>query len=97
MINIDSTIDHKNYCMRRIVLTFIGVCVMAIASMAQSVVNLRTEHLVNPMSVDTKTPRLGWQIVSDKQGVMQKEYHIIVASTREKAERGAGGFGSTGK
>lgn len=87
MINIDSTIDHKNYCMRRIVLTFIGVCVMAIASMAQSVVNLRTEHLVNPMSVDTKTPRLGWQIVSDKQGVMQKEYHIIVASTREKAEK----------
>ena len=54
---------------------------------SQEVVNLRTEHLVNPMSIDTKTPRLGWQIQSDKKDVMQKEYHIIVASTREKAEK----------
>ena len=69
-------------------------CVLAMCS-AQSVVNLRTEHLINPMSIDTKSPRLGWQIVSDKQNVMQKEYHIIVASTREKAEQCEGDLWDT--
>ena len=51
-----------------------------------AVANLRTERMVNPMSIDTPTPRLGWQIVSAKQDVMQTSYHIIVASTREKAQ-----------
>ena len=52
-----------------------------------TVTNLRTERLENPMSLDTPTPRFGWQIESDKQDVMQTAYHIIVASTPEKAER----------
>ena len=41
-----------------------------------SVCDLRTERLVNPMSIDTPTPRLG---------VMQVQYRIIVSSTVEKA------------
>ncbi len=53
---------------------------------AQRVEDLRTEHLVDPMSIDTKTPRLGWKIVSSKQNVKQKEYHIIVASSKKLAE-----------
>ena len=51
-----------------------------------SVTNLRTERLENPMSLDTPTPRLGWQIESDKQNVLQTAYHLIVSSSREKAE-----------
>ena len=47
---------------------------------------IRTERLTNPMSVDTKTPRLGWQIVSNQNDVMQTSARIIVASSREKAE-----------
>ena len=47
---------------------------------------MRTERLTNPMSVDTKTPRLGWQIVSNQNDVMQTSARIIVASSREKAE-----------
>ena len=55
------------------------------ASAKVSVTNLRTERLENPMSLDTPTPRFGWQITSDAQGVLQTAYHIIVASTPEKA------------
>ena len=51
-----------------------------------SVGDLRTERLVNPMSIDTPTPRLGWRIESTANDVMQKACRIIVASTREKAE-----------
>ena len=50
------------------------------------VCDLRTERLVNPMSLDTPTPRLGWRITSEANNVAQTAYHIIVASTREKAE-----------
>jgi alpha-L-rhamnosidase len=51
-----------------------------------SVTDLRTERLVNPMNIDTPTPRLGWRIESTAKDVTQLQYRIIVASTREKAE-----------
>ena len=50
------------------------------------VTDLRTERLVNPMSLDTPTPRLGWRIESTENEVTQISYHIIVSSTPEKAE-----------
>ena len=51
-----------------------------------AVTSLKTERMTNPMSIDTPRPRLGWQLTSDKQDVMQTSYHIIVASTKEKAD-----------
>jgi len=47
--------------------------------------DLRTERMQNPMSIDTPTPRLGWRIEATANDVMQTAYHIIVASTKEKA------------
>ena len=52
-----------------------------------TVVELKTERMTNPMSIDTPRPRLGWLLTSDKKDVMQTSYRIIVASTKEKAER----------
>lgn len=51
---------------------------------AVSATDLRTERLVNPMSIDTPHPRLGWRIESSEKDVMQTRCHIIVASTRAK-------------
>lgn len=51
-----------------------------------AVVNLTAERLKNPLSLDTPTPRLGWQIVSQKNDVMQTSAQIVVSSSREKAE-----------
>lgn len=48
-----------------------------------SVTQLKTEQLSNPMGIDTASPRLGWQLESDKQNVMQTAYHILVASSPE--------------
>ena len=55
-----------------------------------TVTDLRTERMVNPMSLDTPTPRFGWRISSTKNDVKQTSYHIIVASTEEKALNGEG-------
>ena len=51
-----------------------------------SLSTLRVENLDAPMSIDTPTPRLGWRIESTEKDVMQTCCHIIVSSTREKAE-----------
>lgn len=51
-----------------------------------NVTDLRTERLVNPMSIDTPTPRLGWRIETNTNDVKQTCYHLIVSSTPEKAQ-----------
>ena len=74
--------------MKRISLVFLVILVFLVNLEAKvTVTNLRTERMESPMSLDTPTPRFGWQIVADAKGVMQTGYHIIVASTPEKAER----------
>jgi len=42
--------------------------------------------MTDPMSIDTPVPRLGWRLESSCHNVMQTSAHIIVASSREKAE-----------
>ncbi len=59
------------------------------------VVDLRTERMVNPMSLDTSTPRIGWRIETDKRNVMQTTYHVIVSSTIEKAKKCEGDLWDT--
>ncbi len=48
--------------------------------------DLRTERMTRPMSISTPTPRLGWVLSSTLNDVKQTAYHIIVASSPEKAE-----------
>ena len=47
------------------------------------VVKMRTENRVNPLGIGTSTPRFSWQITSDRKGVVQTSYQILVASSRE--------------
>ena len=59
------------------------------------VMDLRTERLVNPMSINTSSPRLGWRIESNKSDVMQTSYHILVASSEEKLDNNNGDMWDT--
>jgi alpha-L-rhamnosidase len=46
------------------------------------VISLRTEYLVDPLSIDTRIPRLSWIIdAGSARGVGQSAYQIEVAST----------------
>ena len=52
-----------------------------------SVVNLRCEMMNNPLGIDTRTPRLSWQIISSQHSVEQTAYHILVASSKVKLNK----------
>lgn len=57
------------------------------------VVKMRTENRVNPLGIGTSTPRFSWQITSDRKGVVQTSYQILVASSREKLDRNEADYG----
>ena len=69
-----------------ILLAMLPLTAQAAKEKAVTVTDLRTERLVNPMSLDTPTPRLGWRLESMERDVYQTSCRIIVASTRERAE-----------
>lgn len=49
-----------------------------VANPATQIVDLRTDHLVNPIGVDNPNPRLSWKITADTKGFKQRAYQIIV-------------------
>lgn len=83
---------------RKILFIALALCVGLTATAAKkktsrkvsfpvAVSELKTERMVCPMSLDTPAPRFGWVITSTQKDVMQTSCRIIVATTREKAER----------
>jgi len=65
--------------------------ILALATVAHAAdftpVNLRTEHLENPLAIGTTTPRLSWQLAPTdpaKQNLKQTAYEVQVASSPEK-------------
>lgn len=43
-----------------------------------TIVNLKCEHLINPLGIDTKTPRFSWQQQSENIGTAQTAFQIKV-------------------
>ncbi|MBQ7869920.1 MAG: family 78 glycoside hydrolase catalytic domain [Prevotella sp.] len=83
--------------MKRIVLSLMAIMYVATLTLAKiSLSHLTTEGRDCPLGIDVSEPRFGWQIVSDRRGVMQRSYRIIVASSREKIDSGAGDVWDSG-
>jgi alpha-L-rhamnosidase len=59
--------------------------------------NLRCEHLVDPIGVDVKTPRLGWIVESGGRNQKQSAYQIRVASSDVDPRQDRGGLWDSGK
>jgi alpha-L-rhamnosidase len=65
--------------MRKILLLIFTACAFSISFAQVKIVNLLTEDLVNPLSVDAIVPRFSWQLdAGDKRNVMQSAYEIKV-------------------
>ncbi|RYZ28272.1 MAG: alpha-L-rhamnosidase [Chitinophagaceae bacterium] len=60
---------------------FVGLLLISLQSFAQniSVAKLTCENAESPLGIETAAPSLGWQILSDKRGVQQSAYHVLVA------------------
>jgi alpha-L-rhamnosidase len=62
-----------------------------------TVEELQCEYAKNPLGIDTLQPRFSWILESNRRGQMQSAYHILVASSAEKLERGIGDKWDSGK
>ena len=60
------------------------------------ITNLRCEYLINPLGLDTPSPRFTWIMESDKP-FTQKGYQIYVASTPELLKGGKADIWTSGK
>lgn len=59
--------------------------------------NLRCEYRVDPLTVDVSQPRLSWELMSDRRGVLQVARQILVASDRAALEKGQADLWDSGK
>jgi len=78
------------------VLQLFSACVGG-SSVKHKVVNLKCEHMVNPLGLDTHNPRLNWQMVDVSQGARQTAYQILVGKDKESVSRGKGDCWDSGK
>ena len=44
---------------------------------------LTTAYLDNPLGIDVRPPRLGWQVASSRRGTKQTAYQVQAAATPE--------------
>lgn len=58
---------------------------------------LRCEMLVDPLGIETLSPRLSWAVTSERRGFRQGGYRILAASSREKLLEDAGDLWDSGK
>jgi|TARA_Y100000310_G_scaffold169868_2_gene170075 alpha-L-rhamnosidase len=50
----------------------------------------RCEYEINPIGIDVRNPRLGWQLVSARRETLQSAYRILVADSLVKIEQDIG-------
>ena len=72
--------------MSKYFLSFFIILFVGTASFCQEVTikNLLCESVNTPLAIDTKQPRLSWQLQSQQRNIMQAAYQILVASSPEK-------------
>ncbi len=59
--------------------------------------HLTVEYLKDPLGIDVRRPRLGWQLEARKRGAEQQAYQIAASSSREKLLSGVADLWDSGK
>lgn len=66
--------------MKHSFLSIVTTCISLVAWAQLTVSNLTVENLADPLGVDARQPRLGWQLKSDKRNCQQVAFEIAVAA-----------------
>lgn len=72
----------------------------SLASSPLRVIDLKTEHLTDPIQLDVKQPRLSWKLLagsSNDRGRSQGAYRVIVASSEALLDREQGDLWDSGR
>ncbi len=64
---------------------------------AASPVNLRTEHLTNPIGIDAPRPQFAWQSDATTPNWMQSAYQLLVATSEKNLVQGKADVWDTGR
>jgi len=73
-----------------------AVCAFAAATPGTAV-DLRCEHLTNPLGIDAVRPRFSWRLADDRRGARQTAYQILVGTDSLALSQGRGAQWNTGK
>ncbi|MCJ7647403.1 MAG: glycoside hydrolase family 78 protein [Candidatus Lokiarchaeota archaeon] len=65
--------------------------------MIKSPYNLKCEYLVNPIGIDTISPRFSWLLDHEERNQKQSAYQILVASNKEHLKSNKGDLWDSGK
>lgn len=79
------------------ILFTLGLLLPTSLLLAQTPVDLRCEHLTNPLGIDSPHPRLTWKIADSRPGAKQTAWQIIVSSSLEKCRSGQADIWDSGK
>ncbi len=60
-------------------------------------IDLTVEYLKDPLGIDMRRPRLGWQLEATRRGTKQKAHQIVAASSREELLSGSADLWDSGK
>ncbi|MEP7321157.1 MAG: family 78 glycoside hydrolase catalytic domain [Saprospiraceae bacterium] len=80
---------------RWFIVFFMGMRLLSNASVQP--IKLTCEYLENPLGIDSKNPRLGWNMVSNQRNQSQSAYEILVADNLKDIQKQIGNIWSTGK
>ena len=72
------------------------VCLTAALSHALTATRLETNGAVEPLGIDDLTPRLSWQIDSQRRGVLQTSARVLVATRPDRLKAGAADIWDSG-
>ncbi len=78
-----------------ILLAAIGLALSANAKLTP--VDLRCDYAVNPLGVDSPSPRLFWKLVDGQRGARQTAYEILAASSEKNLAHQNGDVWDSGK
>ncbi len=75
--------------MKKIVLALTGLFVSLSLSAQTKITQLRTEYQFTPIGLEVETPRLSWQMESERYGAAQTAYRVVAARTGAELSKGA--------
>ena len=83
--------------LRKSIITLLQLFIFCSITFAQLPANLRCEYLINPLGLDTPSPRLSWLMDDARNGAVQNAYRIIVGVDSATVSRGQGNIWDTQK
>ncbi|HOZ48047.1 MAG TPA: family 78 glycoside hydrolase catalytic domain [Candidatus Hydrogenedentes bacterium] len=74
-----------------------GPCLVQASQATPTVAEVSCEYAVNPLGLDTPRPRFSWVLDSDRRGMIQRAYQVLVASLPERLAEDSGDLWDSGK